>query len=87
MLVIVMNSRLTFLVFIIGDLLNFTAMTVAGSFVYLKGVVLDQVTFFVHVTHRPIRQLTIVDDAAQGLWAISEGARMNTKYIVKQYCQ
>lgn len=72
----------TFLVFVIGYGLNFASMTVAGSFEDIKCIVVDEMSIFVHISDRPITQLTIVDDAARRLWTVSANnfPNRNVKY-------
>lgn len=62
---------LTFLMLFICDRLNFTAMAIAGALVDFECVILNQMTLLIHVTHRPIGQLAIVNYTAQTLGSIA----------------
>lgn len=75
--------ELTFLVFVISNWLNFTAMAVAGALIHIKCSIVNQVPIFVHITNGPIGQLTIINDAACCLWTISFD-RVSNSNILKQ---
>jgi len=48
-------------------------MSIARSLENVEGCVQDEMALLVHVPHRPITQLAVVDDPSMSLLAVSEG--------------
>jgi hypothetical protein len=74
------KAKLTLWTFVVSivvvfELLNFTALAVAGSLEHIKAFVVDQMSLLIHVTNWPIAQLAVVDDGSTDLCAIAEGKR------------
>lgn len=73
--------------------LYFAAMSIAGALKDIESGVQYEMPFLVHVPHRPITQLTVVNDARVTLLSIAEGegatrelARPNALHLALAHC-
>jgi hypothetical protein len=70
--------KLTFLILIVGvmvvlEWLDFATLAVACALKHIETLVIDEMAVLVHISHRPVTELTVVDYRSTGLGTISEG--------------
>jgi hypothetical protein len=63
------------IIVIVTERLNLTSFAITRPFKHIKSLICQKMSIFVHVTHRPIRQLTVVNDGSADFRTVAERER------------